>query len=1079
MSMTAKRRVVPLRLGSALILVLALVTLALAAPGDQAEPGLPLKAGRTLTMTLTEGTWMSVDVAPDGQSLVFDLLGDLYALDARGGDARRLTSGLAFDSQPTFSPDGKWIAFVSDRSGNENVWIAAPSGAEARQISQMDDNTEFISPEWSADGRFVYVSRIKPDLNVAELWCYDTAGGQPTRLTIGKSYDGQPKDSRYSVMGVTPSHDGRYLYYATRRGGYEDHVTFPLWNVTRRDIASGNEEVVVTAQGSAMRPVLAPDGRHLAYATRLDGETGLRLRDLETGDDRWLAYPAQHDQQEAWPSRDLMPGYAFTPDGSAVIYTYNGKFHRVEVSTGAVRDIPFTAHVALEIGPSQRLDIPEDTGPVRARLIQAPANAPDGRRVAFSALGRVYVMSLDGTAPRRLTRDGDPEFQPSWSPDARELTYVTWTASGGHVWRAAVDGSTPPRRLTEAPAFYTEPVFTPDGQSVIALRSSAYARNHTVMEFGNARQADVVRIPGAGGRPAAITSGWFGTPQFTSDPSRLFLISGEGLVSMRLDGTDLRRHVSVRGPGYYFQEGTVPVDDLRISPDGKWALAQIVSQAYLVELPPLPAPGAPMPVVDLTLPGAHRRLTTVGADFIGWADQGRTITWAVGSTICRESLEAAQNNGPGEGKESFPAVVEMPRDTPSGTVVLRGATAITMRGDEVIEHADVVVSGNTIVAVGPRGRVPVPAGATIRDVTGKYVVPGFVDPHAHWADIRRTVLEWPAWGFLMNLAHGVTAGLDPSTLTIDQLAYQDLIDAGVMLGPRGYSTATAVFSSNEFRSLQETVDVVRRYRDHYRVGNLKEYRTGNRRQREWVAQAVKQLGIMPTTEGAVNMKLDLTQALDGFAGNEHALAAVPLSADTVQLFAQSRMAYTPTLVISNGGPPGYGKFVASRDWHADPKVQRFVPHFFLDAKLQRGRWVRDGEFLYPRLAQGAAAIQRAGGLVGVGSHGEFQGLSYHWEMWALAEGGMTPREILEAATIGSAEVIGRRQILGSLEAGKLADLIVLDKNPLDDIHNAMAIRQVMKNGRLYDAATLDEVYPRQRPLSPLWFWADHPAPSGR
>jgi Tol biopolymer transport system component len=1062
-----------------LILVLALMTLVMAAPGDQSDAGLPLKAGRTLTMTLTEGTWMSVDISPEGTRLVFDLLGDLYALDVLGGEARRLTTGLAFDSQPAFSPDGRWITFVSDRSGNENVWIADPTGGQARQISQLDDNTELSSPEWSADGRFIYVSRIKPDLNVFELWCYDTAGGPPVRLTQGKTYESQPKNTRYNVVGVTVSRDGRYLYYATRSGGFEDHVTFPLWSITRREIASGREEVVVTAQGSAMRPVLAPDGRHLAYATRLDAETGLRLRDLETGDDRWLAYPVQHDQQEAWPSRDVVPGYTFTPDGRAVIYTHNGKFERVDVATGLVREIPFKAHVALEVGPSQRLDIPEDSGPVRARLVQAPANAPDGRRVAFAALGRIYVMPLDGTAPRRLTRDGDPEFQPAWSPDGRDVTYVTWTAKGGHVWRAAVDASTAPRCLTETPAFYTEPVFTPDGQGIVALRSSAHARNHTMMEFGNGRQGDVVILPAAGGRPATIASGWFASPQFTSDPSRLFLISGEGLVSMRLDGTDLRRHVSVRGPGYYFQEGTVPVDDLRISPDGKWALAQIVSQAHLVELPPPPAPGAPMPVVDLTLPGPHRRLTTVGADFVGWADQGRTITWAVGSTIVRESLEAARSNGPGEGQESFPAVVEVPRDTPSGTVVLRGATAITMRGDEVIEHADVVVSGNTIAAVGPTGRVPVPAGATIRDVTGKYVVPGFVDPHAHWADIRRSVLEWPAWGFLMNLSHGVTAGLDVSTLSIDQLAYQDLIDAGVVLGPRGYSTGPGVFSFNEFRSLQETVDVVRRYRDHYRTRNLKEYRTGNRRQRQWVAEAALQVGVMPTTEGAVNMKLDLTQAIDGFAGNEHALAAVPLSADTIQLFAQARMAYTPTLVISNGGPPGYGKFVASRDWHADPKVQRFVPHFVLDAKLQRGRWVRDGEFLYPRLAEGAAAIQRAGGLVGVGSHGEFQGLSYHWEMWAMAEGGMTPREILTAATIGSAEVIGRRQLLGSLEAGKLADLVVLDKNPLTDIHNAMSIRQVMKNGRLYNADTLDEVWPRPRPLPPLWFWEDHPSPVTR
>ena len=294
-----------------------------------------------------------------------------------------------------------------------------------------------------------------------------------------------------------------------------------------------------------------------------------------------------------------------------------------------------------------------------------------------------------------------------------------------------------------------------------------------------------------------------------------------------------------------------------------------------------------------------------------------------------------------------------------------------------------------------------------------------------------------------------------------------------MIGPRVYSTGPAVFSYNNFLSKEEVSDVLSRYSEHYRIRNLKEYRTGNRRQREWVAEAAHDLGIMPTTEGALDMKLDLTQVQDGFAGNEHALSAVPLFDDVVQLFTRTQDSYTPTLEISNGGPPGQNYFLTAASPHDDDKLNRFIPHSVIAEKTERLKWYWTGEYLYPRIAQGVAKIMRAHGLIGVGSHGEVQGLAYHWELQALAAGGLSPHEVLHAATIESSEVIGRSSELGSLEPGKFADLLVLNTNPLEDIKNALSIREVMKNGRLYNADTLEEVWPRQRPLQPLWFWKKH------
>jgi hypothetical protein len=234
--------------------------------------------------------------------------------------------------------------------------------------------------------------------------------------------------------------------------------------------------------------------------------------------------------------------------------------------------------------------------------------------------------------------------------------------------------------------------------------------------------------------------------------------------------------------------------------------------------------------------------------------------------------------------------------------------------------------------------------------------------------------------------------------------------------------------------------------------------------------ACRKHGMMPTTEGAIDLKLDLTHAIDGFSGNEHALPVVPLANDVVELFAKTGISYTPTLLVTYGGPFAETHFFATTDLHDDPKARRFIPHAVLDEKVRRTFWFHKDEHVYPKTAASAAKVLRAGGHVGIGSHGEMQGIGYHWEMWALASGGLKPMEVLRAATAHGAEAIGYAQDLGSLEPGKLADMVVLSKDPLADIRNTTAIRFVMKNGELFEGDTLDRVWPDRKPLPALWWW---------
>ncbi|MYE11659.1 MAG: amidohydrolase family protein [Gammaproteobacteria bacterium] len=434
-----------------------------------------------------------------------------------------------------------------------------------------------------------------------------------------------------------------------------------------------------------------------------------------------------------------------------------------------------------------------------------------------------------------------------------------------------------------------------------------------------------------------------------------------------------------------------------------------------------------------------------------------------------EDPELAEDH---EAVTSVAIEIYRPRYEPEGAVALVGATAFTMEVDEAgrrIEDAVVLIRDDRIAAVGPRDAVEIPADADVIDVAGHFIVPGYVDTHAHFRLARR-VLDFDNWSFLANLAYGVTTALDVQPSTVDVLAYQDLIDAGTLIGPRALSTGPGIFNNNRFRSREHALGVLRRYKDHYRVRNLKAYIAGNRKQRQWIAQAAKELGLMPTTEGALDMKLDMTHVIDGFSGNEHNFPVLDLHRDVVEMVARSGIGYTPTLLVAYGGPAGEDHFYVHESPRDDPKLARFTPRPFVLARTQRRSWFAEEEHVFSRVAAQAAKIIRAGGRVGVGSHGQLQGLGYHWELWALASGGLTPSEALRAATRHGAEMIGVSQDVGTVTAGKLADLVILDADPLADIRNSDNIAYVVKNGEVFDGDTLDKVWPEREPLPEQWWW---------
>jgi Tol biopolymer transport system component len=1084
------------------------------------ETPLPLKPARKVEFDTDQGTWMSVDVSPDGKTLIFDLVGDLYEMPISGGEAKKITSGMAFNAQPSFSPDGTKIAFISDRGGAENVWIANPDGSNPVQLSQ-DEQSEFASPTWTPDSQYVIAAR-EPQFPIGlfELWMYHVRGGVGVQITKSKAKPDAPPSTWSHAVGASASRDGRYLYYASREGFFDKvyNVTFPLSQITRHDRITGDDDTVTDAHGSAMRPVISPDGSLLVYATRYETETGFRIRDLKNGEERWLKYPVQRDDQESLFTRDFLPSYCFTPDGKELIAAWGGKIHRIAVADGKDTEIGFTAKVSRDLGPDLNLAMRVEEGSVQARLIQQPALSPDGKRLVFSVLTHLYMMDLPSGSPHRVTTGDQREFQPAWSPDGQWLAYVTWDYNGGHIWKVRADGQSAPQQLTKISAFYRDVTWSPDGTRIVGLRAPKNARIEQFDEWGPpTSNLDLIWIPAGGGDANFILPArGAARPHFGPEPDRIYVYSESGLTSVRYDGTDRRTIIKVVGKAWFPQqpekgEGS-PADDVRISPDGLWALAQNDNQVYLLAVPHL---GGEPPTIDISKSAVPiRRITEVGGDYMGWADGGKTVTWAEGSTFFRIPLtqiefeppkkddDKTASAEPGAASEpqksatptspsaepkddkkppklhpeTITVKIEFPRHTPKGSAVLRGARVITMNQQhEVIENADVVVKDNRIVAIGKNGSVQVPADAKVIDVAGKTIVPGFVDVHPHWNEVRHSVMDVQNWSFLANLAYGVTAGRDPQTATNDMFAYQDLVDVGEILGPRAYSTGPGVFPVTDFQSFDDAVAVVERYRKFYRTPYLKSYLVGNRKQRQWMVMACKQEGVMPTTEGGLDAKLDFTHAIDGFSGNEHSLPITPLFKDIVQFWTKSGIFYTPTLIVAYGGPWAEDYYYETTEIHDDQKVRHFIPHNIVDDRARRRKiWVRKDELAFPRLAAEDKKLIENGGHVCIGSHGQFQGLGYHWEMWSLASGGVSNMEVLNSATMCGAQALGLAQDLGSIESGKMADMVILNKNPLDDIRNTNTIQFVMKNGELFEGDTLNQVYPLQKPLSPLWWWKEMP-----
>jgi imidazolonepropionase-like amidohydrolase/Tol biopolymer transport system component len=1022
-----------------------------------------------LEFDTSEGTWMNVDVSPDGRQIVFDLLGDIYTMPVGGSGsapATRITSGPAFDMQPRFSPDGRTIAIASDRDGLWNIWTIDADGKNAKQVSR--EKRWFInSPAWSADGSFIFARRhfvAQRSLGAGEIWMFHAAGSDGLQVT---EKNGFQKDAGEPA----PSPDGRYLYYSKdvtpgQVFEYNKDPNGTIYAIIRRDLNTGRERTAVSVQGGSVAPRVSPDGRSIAYVRRVRLGSKLYVRDLETGRDRPIFDRLDKDLQEAWAIHGLYPQYAWMPDGRAILIWGEGKIWRVDVSGARGTEVPFTARVEQTINEALRFPQNVHTPEFQVKALRSVAVSPDGRRVAYSALGHLYVKDLPGGAARRVTTSDALEFAPKWSADGQWIVHATWTdAEYGRVRVVRPDGSGA-RDAVTAPGHYTEPAFSRDGRWIVFR--DAGADDTRGLLYG--ARSGIYVVPSDGSAPPRLVREGGTDPSFDATGRRVFVNdSRQGkavLVSVGIGDPD--SPLSGGDDVVHFQSDNAT--QIVPSPDGRWVAFAERWHAFVA---PFPRTGRPIDLGPAMEGYPTARISRDAGFNIHWSGDSRRVHWSLGPELFTRDLgrtftflDRSLQKGDDPEARGVDISFTARADAPDGAIAFTGARIITAAGDTVIENGTVVVEGNRITGVGRSPRVP--AGARRVDVAGKTIMPGIIDVHGHVGGEGDGILAQANWRLLANLAFGVTTTHDPSNDTETVFANAEMVRAGLKPGPRVLSTGTILYGAETpfkavVNSYEDALSTVRRQKA-FGAFSVKSYNQQRRDARQMIVKAARELQMEVVPEGGSLLYFNETMVLDGHTTIEHSLPVPKLYKDVVTLFGKSRTGYTPTLIVGYGGLSGEFYWYQKANVWENERLLAFTPREVVDARSRRRLMAPDDDFNHVLIARGAKQILDAGGSVQLGAHGQLQGLGAHWELWMLQQGGMTPLEAIRCATINGARALGLDREIGSIEEGKLADLVVMDRNPLENIRNSESIAMVMVNGRLYDATTLNEIgnHPRER-----------------
>lgn len=1018
---------------------------------------------KTFTLNTDEGTWMNLDVSPDGKDIVFDLLGDLYSMPITGGSAVLLSGGPAWDIQPRFSPNGRYISYTSDKAGADNIWIMNRDGSGKRQVTKetfrlLNNATWMPNSEYLIARKHFTGTR---SLGAGEMWMYSIYGGEGVQLT-------KRKNDQQDAGEPNVSPDGRYLYYSEDMSPgpnfeYSKDPNGMIYAIRQLDLTTGKITNLIAQPGGAARPQISPDGKMMAYVKRIRLKSVLMLQNLQTAEEWPIYEDLSHDQQETWAIFGVYPNHAWTPDGKSIIFYARGKIKKIDLNSLFTNNIPF--HVTSSQTIQEALHFPQEVfkNDFTVKMIRQLSTSADGKFVVFNAAGFLYKKELPNGPPERITKGLDFEFEPQISSDGKSVIYTTWSDEFKGAIKKTDLKSGKTVTLTEEKGFYYSPSFSNKGDKIVFRKGIG----NDVLGYAYGRGTGIFTMPANGGTKTLVSEIGI-RPVFNTDDSRVFFQSSEAgkkvFKSVDLNGGNERTHYT-----------STYATQFAPSPDGKW---MAFTELFNIYVTPMVTAGTALELSSANKAIPLTRITKDAGTYVHWSDDSQKLFWTLGEQYFSREIKTAFNFTDGSAQSirqpdsiGLPIGLKLKADMPVGLIALTGARIITMKGDEVIENGSILIENNKIVSIGKN--LLIPENTRIIDVTGKTIMPGMIDVHGHLRTSPDGISPQHDWSYLANLAFGVTTSHDPSSNTEMVFSQAEMIKAGRMVGPRLYSTGSILYGADgDFKvvinNLDDALSNLRRLKA---VGafSVKSYNQPRRDQRQQILEAARQLKMMVVPEGGSTFFTNMNMVADGHTGIEHSIPVAPVYKDVTSLWSKTRVAYTPTLIVSYGSQWGENYWYDRTNVWENERLMAFTPRSIVDPRARRRTTSEYGDYGHIEVAKSVKQIADAGTKVNLGAHGQIQGLGAHWELWMLAQGGMTPLQAIRCATLNGAEYLGMSKEIGSLEIGKLADLIVMDANPLDDIRNSEKIRYVMINGRIYDSLSMNEIGSREKLRGKLWF----------
>jgi len=967
---------------------------------------LPAIAAAPITLQVSEGTSIAIALSPDHKQIVFDLQGILYKMPVEGGKAVPITDALFDARQPTWSPDGSVIAFQSNRDGHWKIWVIGANGENPRPLSS--DPFDEREPSWSPDGKSIAFTTTRT--GKFDIWARSLADGTLKQLSFGPGGNSRaswsPDGSQVAYLSDRRSASG--IYVSDLQGHERQAASIKL--------PFGGPSIA-----PAGVPAWTPDGKDLLFV-KFDGAQAKYMR----GDEVFLEGEDFHPFRLQWLN------------DREYLYTADGKIKRRSLDGGAAQIVPFTAPLQVRRADDYRKKVQEllssSAKPVHG--VQRAVLSPDGKQIAFTALGGLWTMNI-GATPRRLTDDGPyAVVDPAWSPDGKRIAYATDRGGSLDIWTMELSSGRK-TRVTHAPGAEMRPAWSPNGKQLAYVDAyGAYTEKLHVLDLASGADRLIEAADSSPGYPVWMPDGksLLVSTYLSQSQTQSYLIGGYNQAAIvPIDGGKARELTLVKGRSIGNRSGDGPV----ISPDGKNFVYQLDSALWLQSAEEHEgAFPAPRKLADLITTGQS------------WSADSRLLLVNAGSIMHLFDMKTGRSR-------EVPLSLTWHSKRAEGVVTIRAGLLVDGVAQAARADVDIVVADGRIRSIAPHSDKR-PEGRYV-DASNLTVMPGLIDTHSH------LIKEFGATYGRLNLAYGITTVRSPGNVPGDVLEEKEALASGQRPGPNMFVTGYILDGDQTIWEMGTAIgldDVDRQIQLASDLGYdvIKSYMHTSEPLREKIVTAAHRVGIPVTSHDiypAAFMGLDSSEhffvagSSRGYSSKVSNLQLV--YDDVVQILSKSGMTNAPTLSL----------FTPSAEMiDQDPKIAKarwaLQPSWVRNGPQYSSGDIPGGAEMLANVRKSIAKLHAAGVRFVIGTDTPFKptGMCTHNELVQMVKAGISPYDTLRAATIVPAEALGVAKDIGTVEAGKIADLVFVEGNPLVDIRDASKVRKVMKAGQLYDIEEL-------------------------